>query len=164
MIYFFEIPIFWIIVLLILLVMAGVTSFVENIAYILFTITQIIFIFTGIKTVKKMFSEIKRTNRTYMIIPAIIFLIFSLLGLFICYECLCMSETYIEIESIYYEPLGTLNLSEQTYHVRIYAILICWIVIGIFKKLFFMTFEQETKKSKISCLLCVLAVIVPIFG
>lgn len=83
-----------------------------------------------------------------MCIPAILFLLFSFLGLFVCYEFLCMSESYIQVI--------------QTYHVRIYAILLCCVVTGIFIKLYPIAFEQERKKSKIRCLLCTLVIVLPI--
>ena len=159
MIIIYEIPMI-LIIILILCIIVGATAFVSNIIYILFGIMQIALILIGCVTFKKFILHIRETRRFYLLLPCILFLLFSFLGLYLCYEFFCMSENYLEV-------CGTMlgkPLLGQTYHVRLYPMIICFVTINLLRKMLQSTFEIPIRKSITLCIVCIVIIFGVMFG
>lgn len=160
MIFFFEVPAFLILVL-ILCCVCGVMAIAGNIAYILFVIAQIILIIIGIVVLCKTISSITKTGRIYLIIPALSFLVFTVLGLYLLYSFFCMSEGYSYTEQINY--MGkTITYTLQKNTVRLYALLISIASAVVFSLLLPKAFSGKIGRSIFVCVLCLALLIVPI--
>lgn len=130
MIIIYEIPIVFI-MLLIMLLCSGAIWFADNLTNIVFNICWCLLFVVGIVILIYTLKQIMTSKRWHLVVSAIIFMVFSVVSVFIYQTLLCMSERFLSKKIIGANSMNH-SIFTQDSKTKLYAILLAVVVTLIF--------------------------------